>query len=92
MLTLCACSSSDLPVGAEERSGKLHQEALHQVHLSHRVLPDLPLPAAAGLAAHRPHQPAHAGTSAHHRGVDDPALGAGYVQQTSTVFTPVWYV
>ncbi|KAI3376093.1 hypothetical protein L3Q82_016619 [Scortum barcoo] len=51
-----------LPAGSKERSGKLHQEALHQVHLSHGVLPDLPLPAAARLAAHRPHQPAHAGT------------------------------
>lgn len=70
--------SSDLSVGSKERSGKLHQEAFHQVHLSHSVLPDLPLPPAAGLAAHRPHQPAHAGTPTHRGRVDDSPMGAGY--------------
>lgn len=79
--------SSDLPAGPKERSGKLHQEALHQVHLPHGILPDLPLPPAAGLATHRPHQPAHAGTPTHDRGVDDSPMGAGYVQVNMTFCT-----
>lgn len=70
---------SDLPAGSQERSGKLHQEALHQVYLPHGILPDLPLPPAAGLTAHCPHQPAHAGTPAHYCRVDDSPMGAWYV-------------
>lgn len=80
---------TDLPAGSEERSGKLHQEALHQVHLSHRILPDLSLPAATGLTAHRTHQPAHAGAPAHRGGVDDSALGAGCVDKPTTLHS-VW--
>lgn len=78
---------SDLPAGSQECSGKLHQEALHQVYLPHGILPDLPLPPAAGLTAHRPHQPAHAGTPAHYRGVDDSPMGAWYVQTKMTFYT-----
>lgn len=86
-LSLSPPFSSDLPVGSKECSGKLHQEALHQVHLSHGVLPDLPLPSAAGLTAHCPYKLAHAGTPTHYRGVDDPPMGAGCVQINLILYT-----
>lgn len=86
-LSLSPPFSSDLPVGSKECSGKLHQEALHQVHLSHGVLPDLPLPSAAGLAAHCPYKLAHAGTPAHYCRVDDSPMGAGCVQINLILYT-----
>lgn len=74
-----------LPHGAQESLRPLHPQAFHQVHLPHGLLPDFPLPAAPGIPAHCHHRTGPAGTCTHCCGVDDPALGPGWENNTHTL-------
>lgn len=75
-----------LPHRAQKSLRPLHPQAVHQVYLPHGFLPDLSVPAAPRLPAHRHHrtgQAGQAGPGTDHCGVDDTAMGAGWVNRLS---------